>query len=199
MLSDFLEAAHDVVSAIADGAGGEGGKAFHGGGSMLLQEFLDDRKDISGAAGRLFIAAMFDRDFGAARLEAQERPDAKKSVAADFFSAFDGFEEEGVGLAVGYSEKGGNRGEQVSGDGFHHRDQSASARDAKEVFVVRTDHTYPRCFIIRKRHVPPALAYPAGQQYTLRGLAAPLGRQSQSQSQSSGESYDDCSRSRRGN
>jgi len=51
----------------------------------------------------------FDGDFCAARFETQERAHAEKCIASDFFSAFDGFEQEGVGLAFGYSEEGGDR------------------------------------------------------------------------------------------
>ena len=70
---------------------------------MLLQEFLDDVEDVSGAA--LDLAAARDRDLGAARFQAQKRAHAEKCVAANFFPAFDGFEQEGVGLSSATARK----------------------------------------------------------------------------------------------
>ena len=98
MFANAFEAPHNVVSAISDGASGEWRQAFEFGGTMLLQEFFYDFKDITGAAFEF--AAALDRDFFAARLQTKEGTHAKKCVASDFFSAFDGFEQEGVGLSV---------------------------------------------------------------------------------------------------
>ena len=67
-------------------------------------------------------AAAGDRDVVAARFEAEERAHSEKGVAADFFSAFDGFEEEGVGLIFSDGKEGGDRSEQIGGDRLRHRD-----------------------------------------------------------------------------
>ena len=139
-LADVFELAHDVIGAIADGAGGERRQAFHRRGTMLMQEFLDNVKNISGAAVDFLRGAAFDCDLGAARFQAQKRTHAEKRVAADFFSAFDRFEQESVGLSVGDGEKSGNRREQVGGDGLHHRNQRCASRHAQELFVAGTDH-----------------------------------------------------------
>ncbi len=108
---DLLQPAHDVVGAVADGSGGEGRQAFDGRGTMLLQELFDNVENLAGAMFEL--AAALDCDLSAARLQAQKRTDAKKGVAADFFSAFDRFQEEGVRLSLGHGEKGGYRGKQI--------------------------------------------------------------------------------------
>ncbi len=84
----------------------------------------------------------FDGDFCAARFETQERAHAEKCIASDFFSAFDGFEQEGVGLAFGYSEEGGDRGQQIGGDRLHDGDERRIARKAEKLFVVGADHFY---------------------------------------------------------
>ncbi len=114
--SDVFEAADDVVGAIADGSGGEGRKAIHGGGTVSLEEFLDDVEDVAGAALGFFGAGTKDFDFGSTRFEAEKRADTEKGVATDFFSAFDGFEQEGVRLVGSDREKGGDGSEQIGGD-----------------------------------------------------------------------------------
>jgi hypothetical protein len=165
LLSDVFEAADNVVGAITDGSGGEGRQAFHGGGTMLLEEFLDDGKNVAGAF--LDLAAALDGDAGAARFEAQKGAHAEEGVAANFFSTFDGLEEKGVGLSFGHGEKGRDGREQVSGDGLGHRNQRGGARQAQKLFVVGTDHVV-QGFIIRKRVAgvsePQCLATPVMRQ-----------------------------------
>ena len=120
VVADILQLAHDVVGAIADGSGGEGRQAFNLGGTMLVEEFLDDVEDAGGAGFDSWNAGLccelcrapwttgseaVNRDLVAARFEAQERTHAQEGVAADFFAAFDGFEEEGVGLSSATARK----------------------------------------------------------------------------------------------
>ena len=97
VFSNVFELAHDVIRAIAYCSGGERWQAFHGCRAMLLQEFFDDRKNISRAAFDFFAA--FDFDFVATRLQPQKWTHAKKRIAANFFSAFDRLEQEGIGLS----------------------------------------------------------------------------------------------------
>ena len=138
MLADVLELAHDVIRAIADGAGGERRQAFHRGWTMLLQQFLDHFENISLAP--LDFSATLDLDFGAARLQAQKRTHAEKSVASNLLATFDRLQQEGIGLLVSHGKEGGNRRQQVGGDRLRHRNQRGSARQSQELFVVGTDH-----------------------------------------------------------
>ena len=104
VLADVLQSAHDVVGAIADRAGCEWRQAFHGRGTMLLQEFFDDVENISRAAldfvGRAAILMS-----SAARFEPQKRAHAEKRIASNFFSAFDRFQQKGVRLSSATARK----------------------------------------------------------------------------------------------
>src|ERR1700719_59891 len=138
VFANALEAPHNVISAISNGARSERRQAFEFGGAMLLQELFYNFENISRAAFEF--AATFDGDLFAARFQPQKRAHAKKCVASNFFPAFDGLEQESVSLAISYGKEGGDWSQQVGGDRFHHRNQRGSARQASEFFVVRTDH-----------------------------------------------------------
>ncbi len=138
VLPDVLQAAHNVIRAITDGAGGERRKAFYCGWTVLLQEFFDDFENISHAA--LDFTAALDLDLGCARFQPQKRPHAEKRVASNLFSAFDRLEQEGIALSVRDGKKGGNRRQQVGGDGLRDWNQRGAARQAQEFFVVGTGH-----------------------------------------------------------
>ena len=92
---------------------------------MLLQEFLDNVENISRAP--LEFAATFDLDLDAARLQPQKRPHSQKRIASNFFSAFDRFQQKGIGLSVRDGQEGGNRREQIGRDRFRHRNQRGAA------------------------------------------------------------------------
>ena len=141
MYSDVLQPPHHVIRAIADRARGEGRQSFHRCRTMLLQQFLNYVENISRAA--VDFMAAFDLDLGAARLQPQKRTYAKKRVPPNFFSTFDRLQQEGIGLSVRDSKKGGNRRQQVGGDRLHHRNQRGAARQPDELFVVGTDHASP--------------------------------------------------------
>ncbi len=49
-VADVFELANDVIGAIADGSGGEGRKTFDLGGTVLVEEFLDDVEYAGGAS-----------------------------------------------------------------------------------------------------------------------------------------------------
>ena len=153
MLANFFELANDVVGAVADGSGGERRKAFDVGGTVLMEEFLDDLEDAGGAGFDLgdaggalggFIACdagiAMEGNLVTARLQAQEGANAEERVAADFFSAFDGLEEEGMGFVGSDGEESGNGREQIGRDGFGDGDESGLAGEAGEFAVVGADH-----------------------------------------------------------
>ena len=144
VFTDIFETADDVIGAIADGSGGEWREAFEGGGTMQVQEFLDDVEDVASAAFGL--AAADDGDVGATRLQPEKGAHAEKCVASDFFSAFDRLEEEGIGLLFSDGEKSGNRGQQVGGDGFRYGDEGGEAGEAGKLFVVGKEHETPELY-----------------------------------------------------
>ena len=59
--------------------------------------------------------------------------DADKGIAADVFSAFDGFEQEGFGFLGCDAEERGDRGLEVRGDGSVDRDQRVLPAQLQEV------------------------------------------------------------------
>ena len=146
--ANVFQLADDVVGAIADGSGGKGRQSFDLCGTVLVEEFLDDVENVGGAgfdfgdAGghRICFGIAVDGDLIAVGLKAQKWANSQESVAADFFSAFDGLEEKGVRLVGGDGKKCGDRREQVGGDRLGHGHERSGAGEAGEFLEIGADH-----------------------------------------------------------
>jgi hypothetical protein len=66
-----------------------------------------------------------------------EGPDADEGIAADGLAAFDGFQQEGLGLVGGDAQEGGDGGFEVGRHGAGDGNQGVGAREFGEIAEVR--------------------------------------------------------------
>ena len=149
-----------------------GRQAFNLGGPVLVKQFLDDIEDAGGAgfdswdyasfygeplpprARRPGARVVMNRDLVAPRFESQKGTHAEKGVPADFFAAFDGFEEEGVRLSLGDREESRDRREQVGRDGLGHGNERGLPRQPCELVIGGTDHSFDGTSDLRNNGLP---------------------------------------------
>src|SRR6266481_5657772 len=137
-LGEALDEPHHVVAKIADGAGDQRRQSGKPHGTETLDALAQERNGVA-----LFpndaVAALHDagavgvaEDFLGVR--------ARKRVARDLFAALDTFEQEGVSRALGDSQIGADRSQQISGKNVIDRDEVALFGEALEFAEVRLDH-----------------------------------------------------------
>ena len=132
-LGQALDLADDIVGKEANGSGGEGRKAGNAGGRVAVEGVAEEGEDVAGdAAGA---AVLGDFDGCPVRDDAAAGADADVGVAAEVFAAFDGFEEETLGLGCGEAEEGGDGGFEVGGEGAVERDEGVCGGEPLEVFA----------------------------------------------------------------
>ena len=83
-----------------------------------------------------------DGDLIASRFESQKGTHAQKGVPTNFFAAVDGFEQEGVGFALGDREESRDGREQVGRYGLGHGHERGLPRQARELVIGGTDHKF---------------------------------------------------------
>ena len=127
-----LDLADDIVGEEADGSGGEGRQARDAGGLVAVEGVAEEGEDVAGDFARL--AVLGDLDLVAVGDDAAAGADADVGVAAEVLAAFDGFEEEALGLRrQREAEEGGDGRFEVGSEGAVERDEGVGAREAEEV------------------------------------------------------------------
>ena len=138
MLADIFQLPHGIVSEIADRPRRERRQPGHGRGTMLAQQFLDDLNRAPLALFRLLAAP--HHDVTAARAHLHVRTRSQKRIAAYLLAPLHGLEQKRVRLIGRDREKGGDRGQQIGCNRFHHRHQGGFPGQPGKFLVVGTKH-----------------------------------------------------------
>src|SRR5438552_3962004 len=138
MLADVLQLPHDIVAAITDGSGGEGGQSRHGCGTVLSKQLFCGLQCIG--LTLLFALATMERNLVSVRFQPHVRLRSQKCVAADLLTALDGLQQKSIRLSGGNGEKGRYRSKEVRRNRFHNRHQRALTRETRKLPVIGMDH-----------------------------------------------------------
>src|SRR5437870_11712408 len=138
MLANTFQLPHDIVAAITDGSGGEGGQSWHGCGTVLAKQLLCDLQ--CAALALLFALAMMEHNFVAMRFQPHVRLRSQKRVTSDLLTTLDGLQQKRIRLAGGNGEKGRYRSKEVRRNRFHNRHQRALTRETRKLPVIGMDH-----------------------------------------------------------
>ncbi len=128
---EALDLANGVVCEEADGTGGKRRQSSNMRRGMTGKRGLQRRKDI--ALDRLLPLALPGGHLATASDQLACRPDAHERIAAQFFAAFDRFQQEALRLIGGEPQEGGNRRLQVRYKTAADRDQRVGARQLEEL------------------------------------------------------------------
>src|SRR5207237_1144998 len=90
-IADVLQLPHDIVAAITDGSGGEGGQSRHGCGTVLSKQLFCGSQ--RAAVALLFAFAAMKQTLATMRLQPHVRLRSQKRIAADLLTSLDGLQQ----------------------------------------------------------------------------------------------------------